>query len=65
MVLHEGVYKELTIPIGRPTCDTHLRDLVDSGRGNLGKEGETVMVRIFRRLLRGGTKQRVVGAWIL
>jgi hypothetical protein len=65
MVLHEGVYRELTIPIRRPSCDTHWRDLVDSDRANLGREGEIVMVRMFRRLLRGGAKQRVVGAWIL
>jgi hypothetical protein len=46
------------------TCGAR-NDLEDAAanEGNLrGQEG--VMVRMFRRLLRGGSKQRVAGAWV-
>jgi len=33
-------------------------------RESLGKE-ESNMVRMFKRLLRGGGRQRVTGVWIL
>jgi hypothetical protein len=47
---------------GHYACSNDLEDTVGS-EGNLGKE-EGVMVRMFKRLLRGGTKQRVAGAWV-
>lgn len=34
-------------------------------RQNLGDRREFDMVRMFRRLLRTGSKQRVLGTWVL
>jgi hypothetical protein len=49
----------------RPQCLMQHRDLVgkaetseSTGRGGLD------MVRMFKRLLRSGSKQRVVGGWL-
>jgi len=55
------------IPVRLPSCETvACSDLESSAadEGNLrGKEGAD-MVRMFKRLLRGGPKQRVTGAWV-
>jgi hypothetical protein len=32
--------------------------------GNLGVRRESTMVRMFKRLLRSGSRQRVVGQWV-
>ena len=43
-----------------PTQSDLDNELADNG--NLGKEAD--MVRMFRRLLRGGTKHYVTGYWV-
>ena len=44
----------------------HDSDLDEADvEGNLGVRREPNMVRMFKRLLRGGGRQRVTGVWIL
>ena len=40
-------------------------ELSAATKGNLGDLGGNHMVRMFRRLVRGGGRQRVVGLWII
>lgn len=59
----------LTIPSTGATRNTdgHNSDLeyAPTNHSNLeGKEG-TPMIRMFRRLLRGGGRSRMVGGWIV
>jgi len=51
---------------GRDTyvAKSDLEDAIAIDR-NLGDRRESDMVRMFRRLLRGGGRQRVSGVWIL
>ena len=67
MGFHGSMQWDLMIPVVRSVTDTdnRKRDLVDTVAEGKSQEREEVdMVRMFRRLLRTGTKQRVVGSWI-
>ena len=69
MDFHEGASWNLTIPTVCPCPDTcaYQSDLENAAAidGNLEDRRESNMVRMFRRLLRGGGRQRVTGVWIL
>ena len=60
----------LTIHESQPSRDTlgteSDLDNAAANEGNLGDRRESSMVRMFKRLLRGGvSRPRVVGSWIL
>ena len=70
MASHDPGRGFLTIHEGRPCRDTlgteSDLDNAAANEGNLGDRRESSMVRMFKRLLRGGvSRPRVVGSWIL
>jgi len=56
-----------TIPSDRTSVETCATrndlEVTAADEGNLGEQ-EGAMVRMFRRLLRGGSRQRVAGIWV-
>ncbi len=59
---------KLTIPPDGPQGETwtHSSDMDNAGANewNLRDRRDSNMVRMFKRLLRGGTKQHVTGVWV-
>ncbi len=67
---HDPIPGFLTIPEPPPSRNTLGTESdvenAAANEGNLGDRRESNMMRMFKRLLRGGvTRPRVVGSWIL
>lgn len=48
----------------RDTMDSNDLERSAATKGNLGELEGIQMVRMFKRLLRSGSRQRVVGQWV-
>lgn len=60
MELHDSQARRLRRHLGR----ANDLDRTTAREGNLREQEGGRMVRMFRRLLRGGSKQRVAGIWV-